>query len=234
MEHLADLRRCLVRVALALLLGFILSLTVSRQVMEIMIARAGKLVFLRPAEPLMAQLKIALVNGIAISLPITLWQIGRFLWPALYSRERRALLLYLPFGFLLFCAGLAFGYFVVVRIGYGFLVSLAPRNTQQSITIDNYLSFVLSSVLACALVFMLPVVVLLLTRIGLLKTSFLWRQQKTIILGLMVVVAIITPTVDAVSMLLVFLPLLFLFELSIVLAAITERRAAKRAARERN
>lgn len=228
LEHLAELRQCLIGVALALALGFAFSVFLSRDLLNLLVARAGKLVFLRPAEPLMVQLKIALVNGIIVSMPVILWQMARFLWPALYPRERRILLLYLPFGFLLFCAGLAFGYLVVVEVGYKFLVSLAPVNIQQSITMDNYLSFVLSSTLACALVFMLPVVVLILTRIGLLKTSFLWRQQKTIVIGLMIVVAVITPTVDAVSMLLVFLPLFLLFELSILLAAITERRAARR------
>ena len=233
LEHLAELRRCLIGVALALLLGFVLSLIVSRELMRIIIAPAGGLVFLRPAEALMAQLKVALANGIAISLPITLWQIARFLWPALYPHERKALLLYLPFAFLLFCSGLAFGYFVVVRIGYQFLLSLASKDLQANISIDNYLSFVLSSVLACAFVFMLPVVVLVLVRIGLIKAAFLWRQQKIFILGLVVTVAVITPTVDAVSLLLVFLPLLALFELSVLLAAYTERRARKRKKREK-
>lgn len=228
-QHVADLRRCFIRVALALLLGFCLSLFLSKNLLHLITAPAGKLIFLRPAEALMAQLKVAFVNGIFISLPVILWQIGSFLWPALYPNERKALLIYMPFAFILFTVGMAFGYLVVVQIGYKFLISMAPSNVMAAISLDHYLSFVFSSVLACAVIFMLPIVVLILARIGVLKASFLWRQQRAIIIGLMVLVAIITPTVDIVSMLLVFVPILFLFELSILLAWLAERRRKRRA-----
>lgn len=227
-QHLADLRRCLIRVALALLLGFCLSLFLSKELLHLITAPAGKLVFLRPAEALMAQLKVAFVNGIFVSMPVILWQIAGFLWPALYPHERRALLLYLPFAFLLFGVGMAFGYLVVVRLGYDFLVSLAPVNVLPAISLDNYLSFIFSSVLSCAFIFMMPILILLLARIGILKASFLWKQQRSIVIGLLVLVAIITPTVDMISMLLVFLPLLFLFELSVLLAWLAERRRRRK------
>lgn len=225
--HISDLRRCLIRVALALILGFAASAFVSGRLLEVI--RAGReLVILRPAEALMGQIKIALINGIVISLPVVLWQIGVFVWPALYENERRALLLYLPFAWILFLTGVAFGFLVVVRLGYRFLLSLVPKGMHAYISMDNYLSFVLSSALACGLVFLLPVVVLLLARLGVLKAAFLWRQQRLVIVGLAIVVAIITPTVDAVSMILVFLPLFGLFELSILLAWVAERRRVKR------
>ncbi len=230
LEHLGDLRKCLIGVVLALLFGFAGSLFISRELLRFITANAGKLVFLRPAEALMAQLKVALINGIVVSLPITLWRIGCFLWPAFYPRERKTLLFFLPFCFLLFCTGLGFGYFVVVRVGYEFLLSFASDTLQPMISLEKYISFVLSSILICGTIFMLPIVILILNRIGILKASFLRRQQKLIIIGLMALVAILTPTVDAVSMILVFLPLLFLFELSVLLASISERRKAKRIA----
>jgi len=228
LAHLSDLRRCLLRVFIAVLLGFAGSVVLSKELMQLLTAHAGKLVVLRPAEALMNQLKVALINGIIVSFPIVLWQIGVFLWPALYRNERRAILFYLPFALLLFAAGVAFGFLVVVRTGYTFLLSLVPKTMTAAITLDNYLSFALSSTLACGIIFLLPVAVLLLVRLGILKAAFLWRQQKVVIIGLMVLVAVITPTVDAVSMLLVFMPLLFLFELSILLAAAAEHRRKKR------
>lgn len=225
--HLSDLRRCLIRVALALILGFAASAFVSGRLLEVI--RAGReLVILRPAEALMGQIKIALINGIVVSLPVVLWQIGDFVWPALYENERRALLIYLPLAWVLFLTGVAFGFLVVVRLGYRFLLSLVPEGMHAYISMDNYLSFVLSSALGCGLVFLLPVVVLLLARLGVLKTAFLWRQQRLVIVGLAIVVAVITPTVDAVAMVLVFLPLFGLFELSLLLAWVAERRRARR------
>lgn len=228
LQHLAELRRCLIRAALAVMLGFALSLACSGEFLRLIMAQAGSLVFLRPAEALMARIKVALANGIVVSLPVTLWQAGRFLWPALYPRERRTLALYLPFGFLLFCAGLAFGYFIVARIGYRFLLSFASADLLANITIEKYLSFILSTTLICGVVFLLPVMVLMLVRVGILRASFLWRQQRKAIIGLALLVAVITPTVDAVSMALVFVPLFVLFELSVALSVLAERRAARR------
>jgi Twin arginine targeting (Tat) protein translocase TatC len=223
-QHLSELRIRLIKIACASLLGFLLSLFLSSDLLQLITAPAGHLVFLRPAEALVGQLKIALINGVLVSLPVSLWQIGVFFRPALYPHERKYLAFFLPFTFLFFCVGLGFGYFVVVRLGYQFLLSFATENIQPMISLATYLSFVLSSMLLCGLLFLLPIAVLLLTRIGLLTTRFLWSQQKPIIIGLAMIVAIITPTVDVFSMILVFVPLLALFELSIFLAWLTERK----------
>lgn len=223
-QHLSELRKCLIRIAAALLLGFAASLFFSKQVLELLTAPAGRLVFLSPTEALLAQLKVAFLNGVLVSLPVNLWAIGGFFWPALYRQERKALLIYLPFAFILFIGGTAFGYFVIVRLGYKFLLSFATETIQPMISLDTYISFVLSSMLMCGTIFLLPVVVLLFARLGVLKTAFLWKQQRVIIIGLAVLVAIITPSVDAFSMFLVFIPLLTLFEFSIFLAWLGERR----------
>lgn len=226
-QHLSELRKCLIQIATALLLGFLASLFLSRRLLLLFTASAGRLVFLRPAEAFTAQLKVALLNGIFVSFPITLWQLARFLWPALYPRERKYLLLFLPFAFLLFGAGLAFGYFGVARLGYPFLLSFATENIRPMISLETYLSFVLTSMLLCGFIFLLPVVILFLAWMGLIKTAFLRKQHRIIIVGLAVIAALITPTVDAFSMMLVFLPLLALFELSLFLAWLGERRWKK-------
>lgn len=223
-QHLAEMRKSLIRIATALLLGFLGSLFLSKQILNLMTAPAGSLVFLRPAEAMMAQIKVAFLNGIFVSLPVNLWVIGGFFWPALYRHERKCLLLYLPFAFILFALGLAFGYFGIVRLGYKFLLSFATENIQPMISLDTYISFVLSSIMMCGLIFLLPVLVLLLARLGVLKTAFLWKQQRLIIIALAILVAIITPSVDLFSMVLIFIPLLLLFEFSIFLAWLGERR----------
>jgi sec-independent protein translocase protein TatC len=228
LQHLAEFRKCIIKIVLALLFGFILSLFLSKNLLAMITLPAGHLVFLRPAEALMAQLKTALLNGILVSLPVILWQVGSFLWPALYSHERKYLLIYLPFIFLMFCSGLIFGFFVIVRLGYQFLLSFATDNIQPMISLDTYLSFVLSSMLMCGAIFLLPILVLLLSRIGILKAAFLWNQQRIIIIGLAVLVALITPTIDAFSMILIFCPLLILLELSILLAWLGERKQKKK------
>jgi sec-independent protein translocase protein TatC len=186
--------------------------------LHLVTSSAGKLVFIHPTEAMVAQIKIAFLNGIFVSMPVTLWQIGKFFWPALYPKERWTLILFLPFFFVLFGIGLVFGYYVIGRQGYQFLLSFATETVSPMITLETYLSFVLSAMLISACIFISPLVVLLLAKIGLIKASFLWRKQKLIILGLLVLVAILTPTVDVVSMLLVFFPMLFLFEISILIA----------------
>ncbi|HEX3048173.1 MAG TPA: twin-arginine translocase subunit TatC [Bacillota bacterium] len=226
-QHLTELRRCLIRIAIALFLGFLASLFLCRRLLDLLTAPAGQLVFLRPAEAFTAQLKAAMINGIFVSFPITLWQLSRFLWPALYPRERKYVYLLLPFSFLLFGAGLTFGYFGVARLGYPFLLSFATENIRPMISLETYLSFVLSSMLLCGFIFLLPVVVLFLARVGILKTAFLRKQHGIIIVGLAIIAAVVTPTVDAFSMIIVFLPLLALFEFSIFLAWLGERRMKK-------
>lgn len=230
LEHLTDLRSCIIKVLIAVLICFMASIFASRGLLELIIAHAGKLVVLQPVEGFMAQLKIAFIAGLVLSFPVILWQVGSFIWPALYSQERRALLLYLPFAVILFFAGVTFGFLIIVRLGYQFLMAQVPNGVEPHISLDNYLSFVLSSALTCGIVFLMPVLILLLARLGILKAKFLWRQQKVVIVGLMILVAFITPTVDAFSMFLVFVPLLLLFEFSILLAWLSGRRHEKRLA----
>lgn len=225
--HVTQLRKCLIRIALAIGLGIGFSLFISKELLMLLTESAGTLVFLSPAGALMGQLKVALLNGFFISLPVVLWYLGSFLWPALYPRERKALFGYLPAAFLLFSAGLAFGYLVMVRIGYPFLLTFGTEKIRPMISLDTYLAFVLNSMLVCGLVFILPVAMLFLARIGLIKAAFLWKNQRFLILGLTVFVAVITPTVDLFSMILVLLPLLLLVEISIILAWMGERRHKK-------
>ncbi|HYH05096.1 MAG TPA: twin-arginine translocase subunit TatC [Bacillota bacterium] len=227
-QHLAELRRRLIRIATALFLGFVFSLWMSKELLTLLTANAGQLVFLRPAEALISQLKVALINGIVVSLPVTLWQIGAFLWPGLYRHERRAVMLFIPFAFVLFCIGLGFGYWVVVRLGYRYLLSYATDQIVPMISLATYLSFVLTSMLLCAVVFLLPVVIVFLALLGVVQAGFLWRQQRKLIIGLVVLVALITPTVDIFSLLLILVPILILVEISIFMAWLVERGKAKR------
>lgn len=227
-QHLAELRKRLIKVTAAIGLGFVGSLFLSKTLLVVLTYQAGKLVFLRPAEAFMAQMKLALLNGLIVALPIILWQLGGFLWPALYPQERKFLWWMLSCGFIFFCTGLAFGYWIVVRLGYRFLLSFATANIQPMISLETYLSFIMSVMLICGLIFVMPLVILLLTRLGLIRASLLWRHQKLLIIGLTVVVAVITPTVDWFSMVLVLVPVLILLELSILLSWWVERRAKKR------
>ena len=226
-NHLEELRWCLIRSFLAVILGFILSMFISNDLLSVLTVNAEHLVFLRPTEALLTQLKIALLNGVVVAFPIILWQTGRFLWPALFPKERRVLLFYLPFAFFLFILGLLFGYFVVAKLGYGFLLSFGTDSLQPMIHLEAYMSFVLSSMLACGVVFLLPIVVLILTGIGILRAESLWRKQKLIIIGLLTGTAILTPTVDILSLLFVFLPLLLLFEFSLLISWLTQRKKSQ-------
>jgi len=207
----------------ALGLGFCLSLFVSQEILNFIIKPAGQLVFLQPAGALMAQLKVALLNGIVVSLPVVLWQAGLFVWSGLYAAERKQLLLFLCSLFCLFCLGLAFGYFVLVRIGYRVLLSFASEQLQPLISVETYLAFVLNTILICGILFLLPMILVYLAKFGLIKADFLRKQRSKVIVGLSILVALITPTVDLLSMLLVLLPVIMLFEVGIWLVSWSER-----------
>ena len=155
-QHMSELRKCIISILAAIALGFLLSLFISKELLHLITAPAGRLVFLHPTEALMAQLKVALLNGILVSMPVVIWKLLSFIRPALYQHEYKNILWITPLGFFLFIFGMMFGYLVIVQLGYRFLLSFASDNIQPMINLDTYLSFVLNSMLICGFFFYCP------------------------------------------------------------------------------
>lgn len=182
------------------------------------------LIFIHPAEAFFAYLKLAFFTGILLSAPFILYQIWRYITPALYKHEKRYFRSAAAFGTGLFFAGVAFAFFVVLPLGINFLVRMGGPELQAVFTIGNYISFSMIFLIAFGLVFELPVVIYLLVKLGVVSRRSLAAKRKHVFVLAFVLAAIITPSIDPFTQTVTAVPLLLLYELSIFLARFAERK----------
>ncbi len=177
-------------------------------------------------------MQVALVTAIVVAVPYLLWEIWRFVLPALTPYERRKSRMFVLYVSLCFFAGLCFGYFLIVPLSINFLAGYqASPEITNMIDVKSYLSTVLTVSLACAIVFQLPLLVYFLARMGLITSAFLKRYRRHAIVVLAIISAIITPP-DLFSLVLVVIPLYGLYEYSIVVARRVEKHKAQAEAEE--
>jgi len=175
-------------------------------------------------EPFITTFKVAGYAAILIALPFLLFQLYGFVLPAFTEKERRAvypILLMIP---ALFIGGVAFGYFIALPRAAGFLLNFNEKHFDILLRAQDYYSFSVTFLGAMGLLFQIPMGVLALTRLGIVSTQQLRKNRGYVVLGVAIVAAIATPTPDPITMIITMLPLLVLFELSILLAALLERR----------
>ncbi len=240
-EHLTELRKRLIVALAALVIGVILAFVFQETVFEIVkqpLNRApveADLVTLSPSEPFMTAFKTSIVAGFLLSLPILAWQFWAFLMPALYEKERKSIVPYALFTTILFLAGVAFGYFVVLPVALTFLVGYGGDIFQQQLRASEYISFVTMFLLAFGVVFEMPALMLLLSSAGLVNSVILGRIRKYALFGIAILGMLLTPGGDPFSMLLMMAPLYALYELGILLIRGMDRRRLRRErkARER-
>ncbi|GMB09654.1 sec-independent protein translocase protein TatC [Thermolongibacillus altinsuensis] len=214
-EHLNELRKRLIIVAVALIaffvLGFVFVQDLYRWIVEDLDV---KLTILGPTDILWVYFMLAGVFAITLTIPVFVWQTWLFVKPALTPKERKITLSYIPATFILFVLGLCFGYFVVLPIVFRFLVGLGDGMFATMFTTEKYFRFVLHMTLPFAVLFELPVIVMFLTSIGLINPYALQKVRKYAYFVLIVVAVSITPP-DFISDFLVTIPLLLLYEISI-------------------
>lgn len=232
-DHLAELRTCLMVSVIAIVAGFVISFYFSEELLKVLTdlisgEQKHSFVFLSPAEALWANFKIALLVGVIIALPVILYQLWRFVSPGFHGNERKYALPFLIIGFVSFVIGILFCYFVVLRYALEFLFTYKTSNLTPMISIGSYLDFVMKFMLAFGLIFELPIVIVFLTKIGILTIEFLTRNRKYAILVNFIVAAILTPTPDVFNQLLMAVPLIALYELGIIGAKIFCKNAKTR------
>jgi sec-independent protein translocase protein TatC len=190
------------------------------------VAIVPKLQFIQPAEAFVNYMRIALVIGIAIAMPVVIYQIIAFFIPGLLPNEKRILFTALPFVTELFLAGLAFGWFFTIPAALQFLFGygLGSRVESQP-TFESFISTVATLLLWNGIIFELPAVIYLLARLGIVNTRQLSRTRRYAIVVLTIVAAIITPTGDPWNLLLLAVPMYLLYELGILLSRFVPRRA---------
>ncbi|MFQ5508059.1 MAG: twin-arginine translocase subunit TatC [Leptospirillia bacterium] len=176
------------------------------------------LVFISPGEAFWANIKVALLAGVAISFPVLVWQAWRFLEPGLHPHERKLGGAFVIAATLLFLGGMAFCAWVVFPFAISFLLSYRTEGLTPMLAVGTYIDFAVKFFLAFGVVFQLPPVITLLARLGVVTPAFLSRNRKYAVLIAFIVAAILTPTPDVFNQLLMVVPLLILFELGVLCA----------------
>ncbi len=221
MEHLKELRVRLMWVVGALVLGTLLSMIFARQIIDVIAApveaaNGGSLQVLSPTENVVVFFKVAFVMGAAFAMPIIIYQLIAFVSPGLYPKERRALLLILPGIVVLFVTGVWFSYTFLLQTAVEFLQSFL--GIEQDWGLELYITFVTRIVFWIGVAFETPLAISFLARIGLISGRQLlgWWRQGIVIAA--IVAAMITPTIDPITMTVVMGPLIVLYFLSVGLA----------------
>ncbi|QJD96573.1 twin-arginine translocase subunit TatC [Mucilaginibacter robiniae] len=175
------------------------------------------------------QINSSLIIGITLGIPYLLWEIWRFIKPALHENERKAASGFVIYASFLFILGVLFGYFVITPMSVNFLLSYQVSSSIQNlISIDSYLSSVSTLTLATGLVFQLPILVYILSNLGILTAKFMRNSRRYAIVIILIVAAVVTPTPDMITMTVVSIPLFILYEVGIVVAGQVEKRKLKK------
>ena len=187
--------------------------------------KGGSLIFISVAEAFFTYMKVAFIAGIIVTSPFVLYQIWAFVAPGLYQKEKKYVIPFILGGSFFFALGVLFGYFVAIPVGFKFLLGYATDFIKPMPSMKEYLSFSIKFLLAFGLVFEFPVVLVLLAKIGVVDAKMLARQRKYAILLIFIFAAVMTPP-DIISQVLMALPLIGLYELSILLSKIFGKKIA--------
>ena len=229
-DHLVELRSRLLRAVAGLLLVFVALLPFANRLYAILaqplldkLPSGGQLIAVEVASPFFAPIKLAFFVAVVVAMPWLLYQLWAFVAPGLYQRERRLAMPLLASALVLFYAGCAFAYFLVLPAVFGFLASVTPAGVAMMTDINAYLDFVLVIFLAFGASFELPVALVILVLLGWVTPKQLREWRGYAIVGIFVVAAVITPP-DVISQLLLAIPMVVLYEAGILAAAALARK----------
>ncbi|MBU4317248.1 MAG: twin-arginine translocase subunit TatC [Proteobacteria bacterium] len=228
--HLEELRSRLIVASIAVAIGFFLSYAFKEKLFDILslplievMGEGEKLVFLSLPEAFFTYLKVSFLSGIMLATPVILYEFWMFVAPGLYKKERKLLFPIIFLSSLFFIVGALFGYFFVFPVGFKFFLGFASETIQPLPSMTEYFSLSARLLLVFGLVFELPLIVTCLARLGLVSVDFLKKNRKYSILIIFIIAAILTPP-DVVSQIMMAIPLMILYEISIVGAKLFGRK----------
>lgn len=232
LDHLEELRRRILWSVVAILVGAAIGfwLVTHFDVLNLLIDPVrpylgeGKLKYLSPTDPFFITIKLAVVVGLLLALPILVHQVWAFVSPALTRRERRTIVPTLYLGLVLFLAGVAMAYFLALPMTLKFMMGFQAESLEESLVIGAYLGFVIKMLLGFGAVFELPVVILVLALLGVVDSKMLASKRRHALVINVVVASLLTPGDVIVLTLFMMVPLILLYEMSIGLAKLVERR----------
>ncbi|MFH1382920.1 MAG: twin-arginine translocase subunit TatC [Chloroflexota bacterium] len=243
--HLAELRTRLIRSAIVVAITTALSFAFASQIFELLTYRSPftrpifdfltnkfhlfpvpdlNLIYIDMTEMLGTYMKVALAGGLILAIPYLTFEVVMFVSPALTTKEKRYIYLVLPWVVLMFLVGVVFTYFILLPPATRFLTTFGSAIADPQIRIGNYISLVTRLLLAVGLVFEMPVLTTFLARLGVVTSRWLAGKRKIAIVLAFALGAIITPTLDPINQTLVALPLVLLYEMSIWLALLVQKK----------
>jgi sec-independent protein translocase protein TatC len=237
LDHLDELRKRLVRIVTYLGIGLVACFYFSKDIYRFIAIPLTKLlppgtkpIFTNLTDPFTLYIKVALLAAVFVTIPLSLYEVWKFIAPGLYRKEKRYVVPFMMSSVLLFLGGAAFCYYVVLPQAYTVLLKFGEDFT-PAIKIDEYLDLTLMMLLGFGLVFEMPVVVAFLSLFGLVSAGFLWRKFKYAFLIMVVLAAVLSPTGDAVNLIIWSAPMIVLYLVSIGVAALFSWSRKKREGR---
>jgi sec-independent protein translocase protein TatC len=226
LEHLDELRKRLTVAVIALLIGTLASLAVTKPVLEILVApvknTGAEIIYTGPTEAPSVFFTVALALGVVLAMPVILYQVFMYLRPGLMPNERRYIVIGIPFASLSFVAGVAFAIFVAIPSAADFLTGFLNDIGNHTYSAREYLSFISSVMLWLGLVFETPLLMFILAQVGVVSPQGFAKARRFVIIGAAVAAAVITPTPDIMNMLIIMGPFILLYEFGILLARVAQ------------
>lgn len=220
-DHLDELRSALLKSLSAWLVASVAAFVCKEPLFAVLMKPLGpeqKLINIDVTAQFVTHVQVALCIGFVVALPLMIWWLYGFVAPALYRQEKRYTVIFMVCAVLLFAAGVALNYFLIFPLSFRFLseYQVSPTVVNQ-ISLSSYFSLLLVLSILMGLLFEVPVVTWLLSRLGILRPEYLKRYRRHVFVALLIVAAVITPTGDPFTLLLVTLPVYGLYELSILI-----------------
>ena len=226
LDHMRELRGRLFKAVIAIVVGAAIGLMFSNQILHLLILPYGsKIVTIAPTETLTNTFVVSLTFGAALAMPVVIYQILAFVMPGLLPNEKKWVLIGVPTATLLFVIGALFAWFIMLPPAIGFLTTINTDVFEVQLRADDYIPFVTGILFWIGVAFEMPVVIFVLARFNVVTARVLAKQWRYAVVFIAVLAALITPTPDPVNMTLVMAPLLVLYGISIVMAAIARRGA---------
>jgi sec-independent protein translocase protein TatC len=231
LDHLEELRWRIIYSLLGVVIGTILAWIFIDFLMESVLLlpakHAGlKLQNLRPFGQLFIYFQVAVIVGLIISIPNVIYHLWKFIGPALHQKEKRYIKWIVMFTTLCFLSGVVFAYYVMLPLTLKFAVQFGTTTIENNFAVDEYFSIIMSVILGAGLVFELPMLSFFLSKIGILKPSYMRKYRRHSIVVILVLAAILTPGTDPVSQILLAIPLVILYEISILVSKYSQKKSA--------
>ncbi|WP_373229807.1 twin-arginine translocase subunit TatC [Cohnella sp.] len=223
-EHMEEFRTRFIVCGIGFLVFFIFSLLFVKDIYQYLVKDLDqKLTILSPGDVIWVNMAIAAIAALALTIPLIAYQVWKFMTPAMTEDEKKATLAFIPGLFFLFIIGLCFSFYLIFPTIMSFMVELAEDEFQIMYTVSGYFTFMFRLTVPIAIVFEIPAVVMFLTRLGILKPQLLRKSRKYAYFILVLLSVVLSPP-DFLSDVLLILPLILLYEISILLSVWVNRK----------